>query len=74
MNTAEARDALMKASTRVSVEITDLKTNIANQYASIREAARGIGVFQSALGRYLLGKCTRPYKGRYVIKSCDRDP
>ena len=71
LSTAEARDALMKASpTRVAVEVTDLETNITNKYVSVREAARIIGICRYAMGRRIRNESMSPYKGRYVIKPC----
>jgi len=49
------------------IEVQDLETGTKNNYSSLAEAARALGIHQSTITNYFIRKNKKPYKGRYVF-------
>lgn len=52
----------------MEIEVTDLDLNTTTTYASIRAAARSLGIGCNAISNYFNRNQVRPYKGRYIFK------
>jgi len=59
-----------EGSGRVSqqIEVTDIKNNTINSYASMSEAARALNISQASISIYFKNNKQNPYKGQYTFK------
>lgn len=57
----------LNLSKSIKVKVTNLETNISEEYISIREAAKSLNVNRNTLMRYI--SQSRPYKGIYKLES-----
>jgi DNA-binding transcriptional ArsR family regulator len=58
-----------------AIKVLDLETNLSSNYASIRKAAKALGVAQSALSNHLKKNPLSSFvlKGRYQIEKAQVD-
>lgn len=52
----------------ITVEVTDIETNISTTYHSTNAAARALNIPQSRISMYLINNQIKPFRGRYVLK------
>lgn len=59
--------ANLNISKSIKVKVTNLETNVLQEYASLREAAKHLGTNKNTLKKYILNSI--PYKGIYKLES-----
>jgi len=68
---AETRAKILKGTlTSISVKVTDLETGVKTRYASARSATVSLNMSNSTVMNKIKNKSLKPYKNRFVFKSC----